>query len=145
MHHYKMTITCRLVMSPFTWSVKNGCCYWCWLIQEYLTRHYAERERSRQSQRHSVLPYTTSGHTILKKSSTDPTSDRATTSTSAPVVQLKHTTFCDRVTVLDQHDGQVTVSVRLFIALFQLNVDSFIHLFIYLFIIKSYNHYSKVK
>ena len=39
---------------------------------------------------------------ILKKSSTDPTSDR-----SAPSTTIKHTTFCDVVTVVDSDDGKV--------------------------------------
>jgi len=82
-------------------------------VQEYLTRHYAERERrerSRLSQQSAdtpscprALPYSTSGHTILKKSSTDPTSD-ATGSGGVPAAaprSLKHATFSDRVTVLD--------------------------------------------
>jgi len=52
-----------------------------------------------------TLPYTTSGHTILKKSSTDPTSDRSA-GTSASTT-IKHTTFCDVVTVVDSEVGEV--------------------------------------
>lgn len=75
----------------------------CRYSQEYLTRHYAEVERSRDVDRSKpTLPYTTSGHTILKKSSTDPTSDR-----SAPSTTMKRTTFCDVVTVVDSDDGEV--------------------------------------
>jgi len=76
----------------------------CRYSQEYLTRHYAELERRGArdpadcSGSRLTLPYTTSGHTILKKSSTDPTSDRSERASSTA---LKHTTFCDVVTVVD--------------------------------------------
>ena len=79
-------------------------------MQEYLSRHYAEVERQGHWRgRPAVLPYTTSGHTILKKSSTDPTSDRgaACGGSVVPVTVLKHTTFSDRVTVVDDDGGQV--------------------------------------
>ena len=73
----------------------------CRYSQEYLARHYAEAERRRRCDA-AALPYTTSGHTILKKSSTDPTSDRG-----APSTSVKQTTFCDVVTVVDSEVGQV--------------------------------------
>jgi len=77
------------------------------VTQEYLTRHYAEverktRESDSSSKSGAALPYTTSGHTILKKSSTDPTSNRSAESTV-----MKRTTFCDVVTVVDSDDGEV--------------------------------------
>lgn len=78
----------------------------CRYSQEYLTKHYAEVERRRRldSSRPS-LPYTTSGHTILKKSSTDPTNDRS--DQRAPSTTMKHTTFCDVVTVVNSDVGDV--------------------------------------
>jgi len=73
----------------------------CRYSQEYLSKHYAQLERLRDSSR-PTLPYTTSGHTILKKSSTDPTSDRR-----VPSATMKHTTFNDVVTVVDSEEGEV--------------------------------------
>jgi len=78
----------------------------CRYSQEFLTKHYAEVEREQRLDRSRTpvaLPYCTSGHTILKKSSTDPTSDRCT----GPPTTLKHATFCDVVIVVDSEDGQV--------------------------------------
>jgi len=74
----------------------------CRYSQEYLTKHYAQLERLRDCSRPTLLPYTTSGHTILKKSSTDPTSDRR-----VPSATMKHTTFNDVVTVVDSDEGEV--------------------------------------
>ena len=75
-------------------------------MQKYLTKHYAEVERTRDGDgSRPTLPYTTSGHTILKKSSTDPTSYRSTPAASSTTI--KHTTFCDVVTVVDSDDGEV--------------------------------------
>ena len=75
----------------------------CRYSQEYLSKHYAEVERSREVDcSRPTLPYTTSGLTILKKSSTDPTSDRRAASTT-----IKHTTFCDVVTVVESDAGEL--------------------------------------
>ena len=73
----------------------------CRYSQEYLSKHYAQLDRLRDCSR-PTLPYTTSGHTILKKSSTDPTSDRR-----VPSATMKHTTFNDVVTVVDSEEGEV--------------------------------------
>jgi len=74
-------------------------------IQEYLTRRYARSRAELPS-----LPYTTSGHTILKKSSTDPTSDHSVSSCHR---QIKHATFCDIVIVVNSEVGLCICSVRL--------------------------------
>ena len=71
--------------------------------QEYLTRHYAENGGWGVPGCHGALPYVPSGNTILKKSSTDPTSDRRATTSAAG----KRTTFCDVVRVVDGEVGQV--------------------------------------
>jgi len=60
-------------------------------------------ESSSSQRQHRGLPYTTSGHTILKKSSTDPTSDHS----GAVSTSLKHATFCDVVTVVDSDAGDI--------------------------------------
>jgi hypothetical protein len=82
----------------------------CRYSQQYLRQHYAEVEQQRR--RHATggdvpaLPYTTSGHTILKKSSTDPTSNYASTAGGGSVSDvMKHATFSDVVTVVETGDG----------------------------------------
>lgn len=82
----------------------------CRYDQEFLQRHYEDAKRKRHLTGGDAivpaLPYSTSGHTILKKCSTDPTSDRQVlTCVSAPAVVLKHATFSDVVTVLESEDG----------------------------------------
>lgn len=82
--------------------------------QDYLRDYYSKKrevEKSTSGCDKPALPYTVSGHTILKKSLTDPSSERpAGGCSSAPTVVMatKHATFNDVVTIFDSVERTVT-------------------------------------
>lgn len=79
----------------------------CRYSQDYLRKHYERKRHATggdSATSAAVLPYVTSGHTILKKSSTDPTCGVVASSASGSDV-MKHATFSEVVTVVEPGDG----------------------------------------
>lgn len=77
--------------------------------QDYLQKYYAEKNAKSGAER-VPLPYVVSDTSILKKSSTDPTSDRRTAAALESTIggSEKHATFNDVVMVFDSFQHTVT-------------------------------------